>query len=112
MVLFILEINMARSIPHSFYTSKQWIQTQKSYMERASGLCEECLLLGRLSSAKIVHHRIHLNLDNYQDPKIAYGFDNLEAVCIDCHNRIHELAAKKSKKRYRYVNGELIINDD
>lgn len=44
---------------------------------------------GEYTPASLVHHRIHLNNENINDPSITLNFDNLEAVCLDCHNKIH-----------------------
>lgn len=46
--------------------------------------CERC---GR--PAQICHHKKHLDDVNVHDPTVALSFDNLEALCIDCHNTEH-----------------------
>lgn len=47
-------------------------------------ICERC---GGLAS--ICHHKIWLNQSNIDDPMTTYSWDNLEALCIDCHNKEH-----------------------
>ncbi|MGF3113133.1 HNH endonuclease [Facklamia sp. P9177] len=37
----------------------------------------------------MVHHKIWLSDDNLDDLSITLNEDNLQAVCHDCHNRIH-----------------------
>ena len=37
----------------------------------------------------MVHHKVHLNETNVDDMAIAIGMDNLECLCIDCHNTEH-----------------------
>ncbi|MDK7927384.1 MAG: HNH endonuclease [Staphylococcus simulans] len=47
-------------------------------------ICERC---GGLAS--ICHHKVYLNQENYQNPHISLNHDNLEALCINCHNQEH-----------------------
>lgn len=68
----------------SFYNSKKWKQVSTAYMTSRSYICERC---GR--PATICHHRKHLDGNNVNDLKISLGFDNLEALCQDCHNKEH-----------------------
>lgn len=49
-------------------------------------VCERC---GR--PAVICHHKKYLNDKNFMDPSISLSFDNLEALCQDCHNKEHSL---------------------
>lgn len=53
-------------------------------MQSRNYICERC---GRL--ATIAHHKIHLNPSNINDPNITLNWDNLMAVCLDCHNSLH-----------------------
>lgn len=53
-------------------------------MDSQHHICERC---GGL--AVICHHKEWLNKANYKNPLIAYGWDNLEALCMDCHNKEH-----------------------
>jgi 5-methylcytosine-specific restriction endonuclease McrA len=41
----------------------------------------------------MVHHKKHLTPDNIWDPDITLDWKNLEALCIDCHNKEHNTAA-------------------
>lgn len=70
----------------SFYKSKEWRRVSAAYMSLRLYTCERC---GK--PARICHHKTWLNGSNIQDPEIALGFDNLEALCIDCHNAEHGL---------------------
>lgn len=83
--------SMAREFAEAFYHSAAWKQAQKLAMQLHYGVCEKC---GR--PAKIIHHKIWLTPDNITDQDIALGQDNLMALCLDCHNRIH---AKQSSIR-------------
>jgi 5-methylcytosine-specific restriction endonuclease McrA len=56
----------------------------------------------------IVHHRVHLNPMNVQEPSISLCYDNLELLCMDCHNREH--FGEKIKKRYEVdEDGHIIM---
>ncbi len=70
----------------NFYNSKVWKDTQKLYKSSKHGICERC---GRTHKTMIVHHKIHLNSRNINNPEITLNFDNLELLCIDCHNQEH-----------------------
>lgn len=67
-----------------FYHSKQWKKVSTAYMMSRSYICERC---GR--PATICHHKKYLNGRNVNDPDISLSFDNLEALCQECHNQEH-----------------------
>jgi len=69
----------------SFYWSKQWRKTSQLYMQNQHGICERC---GGL--AHIIHHREYLSPANVNNLDIALGWDNLEALCFECHNKEHK----------------------
>lgn len=108
-----------RSIDQSFYKSTRWKKTRKLYALSKYCICEECGKPVYLSGVNdyvskekrvkgIVHHKIHLNKDNYTNDEIAYGFDNLELVCIDDHNKIH-FEDEVIRKEYKFDdNGNLV----
>jgi len=100
----------------AFYNSPAWKSTRKAYMKKAGGLCEECLKKGLYNPAVIVHHKTWLTPENINDPKITLSFDNLEAVCMDCHEEIHHDGIEKAKgnmpKRYKVdALGRVIVRD-
>lgn len=79
-----------------FYKSKAWQKTREAYWQSKQGLCEICLAKGIIKPCEIVHHKTELTPDNISDPAITLNWDNLQAVCRDCHAQIHT----KTKKRY------------
>ena len=81
-----------------FYKSKVWKDCSRSYLQSKGYLCEECLKHGIHRPAALVHHVIHLTPENINIPEIALGFDNLEAVCIDCHAAIHASGQRRPYK--------------
>lgn len=86
-----------RSIPTSFYKSRAWLACRSTYLQ-LHPLCEECLKRGIYTPAAHVHHITWLTEDNYTDASVSLNHANLEAVCIDCHNRIH--ARGEVRRRY------------
>lgn len=64
-------------------------------MVRDKYQCQLCKRYGRMTQAKIVHHK--LELDEY--PELAFDDNNLVAVCQACHNKLHP---EKGKGYGRY----------
>lgn len=80
---------MAKAFAKSFYNSKAWKQTRKSYIASVNGLCEDCLDQGKITPGYILHHTIELTPENIKDPFTALNHDVLRYVCLECHNKIH-----------------------
>ena len=89
-----------RSINETFYKTKEWKQCRAAYLRSQNYLCERCRNKGKHVPARIVHHKEHLTAFNVEDPKIAYGFNNLEALCLDCHNKEHFSGEEEQPKRW------------
>lgn len=77
-----------------FYKSKQWRRCRESFLESKSWRCNRCYD----NPASIAHHRIYLTPQNINDPNISLSWNNLEALCQNCHNEEHF-----GKKNQRYV---------
>lgn len=77
---------MAKDFAKDFYNSTVWRKTAKLYKQSKLGICERC---GRPHNKMIVHHIIELTPENINNPDINLNWDNLELLCIDCHNREH-----------------------
>lgn len=78
-----------------FYKSAQWQQVQRAYMRSVHYVCERCGM-----PAKIVHHKTHITPANINDVSITLSWDNLEALCQDCHNAVHHAAPKATRYSY------------
>ena len=73
-----------KDFARSFYNSGRWKEAQSAYMASRCYVCERCG-----SAARIVHHIRYLTPQNINDPEVALSWDNLEALCQDCHNHEH-----------------------
>lgn len=97
---------MSRSIDKAFYSSKAWRECKNEYLKTVNHQCERCRMNGLMVPAYIVHHKKHLNQSNYGDPEVALSFNNLEALCLACHNKEH-FGEKKEVRWCVGENGEL-----
>ena len=76
----------------SFYLSAAWENTRAAYLMSQDYICERCG-----EPAKIVHHRKHITRNNINDTGITLSWDNLEALCQECHNKEHHKRAPKQR---------------
>lgn len=82
-----------------FYKTSAWLKCRAAYIKSVGGLCERCLARGEIKPGYIVHHKVHLNPWNITDTSITLNWDNLEYLCLDCHNKEH--FKEKVKPRFR-----------
>lgn len=89
-----------RSVDVSFYKSKAWNTVRLNVWRKQYCLCNRCnkpVYVRGLSDwipkekrvKGIVHHIEHLNNANINDDYITLCEDNLEGLCIECHNKEH-----------------------
>ena len=71
---------------HAFYKTKEWDHKRREILQRDHHACVECKRRGRYTQANTVHHIVHLK----SAPELALENDNLESLCRDCHEKIHE----------------------
>lgn len=103
---------MAREFAKAFYNSAKWRKCRKLYIINRltidGGLCEHC----RSKLGYIVDHIEELNENNINDSNITLNHDNLQYLCLECHNK-----KTFGKKRITAdglsfdVDGNLIDND-
>lgn len=97
---------MARNFAKAFYHSRAWKVTREGYLNKVAGLCEDCLRDGLITPAEIVHHKIVLTPENITDVDVALNYQNLKAVCRQCHAREHETMYKSRSGARRYQISE------
>lgn len=96
---------MSKDFSRKFYSSQAWNNCRAAYMNQVNHLCERCLRNGLVVPAEIVHHKIELTPSNILNPDITLNFNNLEAVCRDCHSDIH----KRREKRFKIMDDGRVI---
>ena len=82
-----------------FYKTKAWQKCRDEYFRKVGGLCERCKAKGLIVPAEIIHHKIHIDEKNINDPSITLNPNNLEALCRVCHGMEHG-------RQKRYTIGE------
>jgi len=97
---------MAKDYAKAFYKSKAWQKTQAAYMVSKYYMCENCGGVARL-----VHHITPITPVNIIEPAITLDWNNLQALCIDCHNAIHMGAAICAKGLRFNSEGDLVKTD-
>jgi len=83
----------------AFYKSTAWQRCRSAYISYRGGLCERCMANGVATPGYIVHHKEYITMETLSDPEIALSFNNLELLCLDCHNKEH------FKRKRRFVVG-------
>lgn len=73
---------MAKEFAKKFYSSKEWLKCREAYIISVFGLCEHCGEPGY-----IVDHIEELTPENINDPNITLNHDNLQYLCLKCHNK-------------------------
>ena len=69
----------------SFYQTKEWKLLRNQKWVSANGLCEMCRAKGIIKAAREIHHKIPIE----EDWSKRLDYDNLIALCSDCHNQQH-----------------------
>lgn len=79
------DLNYHEKYQH-FYNSKSWHDLRNFKWQESNGLCELCLKDGIVREAREIHHIVPIN-ENWNK---RLDYDNLLALCSDCHNAQHE----------------------
>lgn len=90
---------MAKEYAKKFYKSKAWQKCRASFISsRVSvdgAMCQHC----KNKPGYIVDHIEEISPLNINDPTITLSHDNLQFLCLSCHNTKH------------FGNGEGIIRE-
>ena len=73
---------------HAFYCRKDYLDLAQAEKIKSGGICAHCGKIFDLQELR-PHHKIELTLDNIDDPNITLNPNNIEVICHDCHNAIH-----------------------
>ena len=89
------------------YKSKRWQKLRRQKL-LINPMCQRCEKKEKYVVAYIVHHKEHITEQNYEDDNVFFNIDNLESVCLVCHNKIHF----EKEVEYKFdENGDLIKNE-
>lgn len=85
---------------------RRWRELRIAYL-REHPLCERCIREGKaagvpegyITPAIDVHHRVPVETAKtlHEMERLAYDWNNLEALCIPCHSRTHREMGKGTK---------------
>lgn len=121
---------MARdTILQQFYTGKDWREFRINLILTRGCTCARCKRVFEDLSQLIGHHTpVELTPDNVHNPNISLNPDNVEIVCIDCHNQEHNrfghnthsvylvygspLSGKTTAVRQMMRRGDLVLDMD
>ncbi|CEG23137.1 HNH endonuclease [Planococcus massiliensis] len=94
-----------------FYCSPKWEKLRLIALKRDNYECQECKRQGRVTvdSKKIAGEKkkVRMNVHHIKEledyPELALDLDNLETLCIRCHNSTHgkEFKLKRKEKRWQ-----------
>jgi 5-methylcytosine-specific restriction enzyme A len=91
---------MAKEYAKRFYNSKAWKLCRESYITKVFGMCEHCG-----SPGYILDHIEEITLSNINDPNITLNHDNLQYLCLPCHN-------KKTFAKYRVTREDVMFDEE
>lgn len=98
-----------REFAKKLYKSKAWQSCRNGYLKSKGGLCENCLKKGLIVPAEIVHHKVHLSEENIDDESITLNYENLEALCRQCHGLEHQAGFCGGRYKVNKLTGEVTI---
>ena len=83
----------------SIYNTPRWKKLRAAKVAE-NPLCEVCLAAGRVTPTDEVHHVIPLDftMERIRLEELAYDWDNLKSVCVECHKHEHMLIHTYVKK--------------
>lgn len=83
---------------NEFYHSSDWQSVRQLALTRDHYLCQVCKRKGIIKQGNTVHHIVPIK----DDWNKRLDLDNLETICMACHNKEHfEKGYSKSKKKIR-----------
>lgn len=86
-----------------FYSSKDWRNLSYKLKIETQGKCSRCdfQAITKEDYKKLIgHHKIELTESNVEDVSISLKPNNIEVVCLDCHNKEHKRFGHEEKKVY------------
>lgn len=92
-----------------FYKSKQWRDVREQVLKRDNYECQACKRQGKVTTIDKSKHK-SLDVDHILEleshPELAYDMDNLETLCVSCHNKKHNRYQSKWKMKNENLKDE------
>ena len=81
---------------------KRWKQLRIQYLQ-AHPLCEICAQDGYVRAAIDCHHKtpVESAKSRQEMERLCYDWNNLQALCIPCHVRVHKEQRSHSRKAHQ-----------
>lgn len=83
-----------------FYNSGRWNQLRKKIRQRDNNECQQCKREGKVfiddgrlnkkGTRKKIQLIVHHIIEREDDPSLQWTESNLECLCVNCHNKIHD----------------------
>ncbi len=110
-----------------FYQCRAWRTLRYDALKRDNFECQECKRRGKVYSTPVDTRGVALPTDDNKNknekennkslhvhhikeikdyPDLALVLDNLETLCQQCHNDVHDRLEKYNKKQQPFVNEE------
>lgn len=97
-----------------FYRSKDWETVRQLVLERDNRECQECKRKGKVHVDSIkqkgIKKSIQLNVDHIEEladrPELGLELDNLQTLCVRCHNKKHGRWQGTPRKKTKWDNDE------
>jgi 5-methylcytosine-specific restriction protein A len=88
----------------SIYDNREWKNLRARY-RREHPLCELCLLEDRSTPTEEIHHKQIISTGSSYDERwrLLTDENNLMALCIDCHNKLHTYAKQHGLIAYNQM---------
>jgi 5-methylcytosine-specific restriction protein A len=84
------------------YNTRRWKDLRAAKI-RNNPVCEECARQGKTTPTKEIHHIKPFEIDN--DLSLAYDYDNLISLCVECHKQAHKKLRMVGAASGRYSPG-------
>lgn len=86
-----------------FYKSSEWQEIRQQALARDNYECQECKRQGRVYTDqydKDKHKRLDVDhkQEIYMHPELALEIENLETLCVKCHNKKHKRFFNRPKQ--------------
>lgn len=91
-------------VKNKFYSTKMWQRARNLALANARYQCDVC---GSPKDLQ-VHHIIPITLNNINDKNVTINQNNLQVLCVRCHNSIERGKGHTAKGVKFDKNGQLI----